>query len=89
LRADGREKSRLIHYGISDWRNLPPDYWGLSRRHDSSATNEAGNSPRKEWYVVGLQPMGQSVGQQGMKAGIGQHDFKPAGRRRVSVEYRL
>ena len=30
--------------------------------------------------------MGQAVGQQGMKAGIGQHDFKPAGRRRVSVE---
>jgi len=30
--------------------------------------------------------MGQTVGQQGMKAGIGQHDFKPTGRRRVSVE---
>jgi hypothetical protein len=30
--------------------------------------------------------MAHAVGQHSMKAGIGQHDFKPIGRRRVSVE---
>ena len=34
-----------------------------------------------------LEPMGHAVGQQGMETGIGQHDFKPAGRRWISVEH--
>ena len=61
----------------------------LSRGMDFNArehTSNLRNSPRSERHVVGLQPMGHAVGQQGMKAGIGQHDFEPAGRRRISVE---
>jgi hypothetical protein len=36
---------------------------------------------------MGLEPMGYAVRHYGMKAGVGQHNFDPAGSRRISVEH--
>jgi hypothetical protein len=42
-----------------------------------------------KWHFVGLQPVGYSVGQQGMETCIRQNNFNPAGCGGVAVEDRL
>src|SRR5688572_17758046 len=51
-------------------------------------TSGLANSPGNKRDAVRYQPMSHTVGQQGMKARIRHHDFKPAGGCRISVEDR-
>jgi hypothetical protein len=46
------------------------------------------NSPREEWNVMAMEPMRHAVGQERVKAGIGQNDFNRTRSRRVSIEHR-
>ncbi len=56
-----------------------------SRQYTGSLRNETG----KKRDAMGLEPMGYAIGHYGVKARVGQHDFEPAGCRRVSVEDRM
>src|SRR5262245_22182726 len=59
---------------------------------DLDTREPAGELREGTWYerdIKGIQPKGNAIGQQRMKAGIRENHFHPAGRSRVPVKHRL